>query len=85
MKDLRDHALVGSRILLIPRFFTMLACAYSGRVGSMMRSHGRPNKTLLPSSWSLVRPRGLRCRPGGTFCCCTAAAAPFIPIKLRII
>jgi hypothetical protein len=33
MKDLRDHALVGSRILLIVLFFNMLVYAYSGRVG----------------------------------------------------
>ena len=36
MKDLRDHALVGSRILLILLFFNMLVCAYSGRVGWML-------------------------------------------------
>jgi hypothetical protein len=36
MKDLRDRALVGSRILLILLFFNMLVCAYSGRVGWML-------------------------------------------------
>ena len=36
MKDLTDHALVGSRILLILLFFNMLVCAYSGRVGWML-------------------------------------------------
>ena len=36
MKDLTDHALIGSRILLILLFFNMLVCAYSGRVGWML-------------------------------------------------
>ena len=36
MKDLTDHALVGSRILLILLFLNMLVCAYSGRVGWML-------------------------------------------------
>jgi hypothetical protein len=36
MKDRTDRALIGSRISLILRFFNMLVCAYSGRVGWML-------------------------------------------------
>ena len=36
MKDLTDHALVGSRTLLILLFLNMLVCAYSGGVGWLL-------------------------------------------------
>ena len=36
MKNLTDCEVVGSQLLLIPLFFNMLVCAYSGGVGWLL-------------------------------------------------
>ncbi len=50
----------------------------------MTRSHEKPNKALLPSSWCFGSPAWSNLSARRDFLCCTAAAALFHPDKNQV-